>query len=181
MDVVGYYTAGTPGPGGFNGLSPARLLDTRNTGPCISSTRDLTVAGVGGVAANASSVVLNVTVTGPTAAGFVTVYPTGVSAPTASNLNYTKNQTVPNAVTVKVGTGGKVSILASSGCPQVIVDVVGYFGGGGVAGIGGFTGITPARSTPATSGPAPASKATPTSTAPAATAFRPTRRPSCST
>ncbi len=72
---------------------------------------------------------LNVTVTNPVGPGFVTVYPAGVTMPNASNVNFVAGQTVPNAVTVKVGPDGIITLLASAGCPDVIVDVVGYYSG----------------------------------------------------
>lgn len=127
--VVGVESVGAAGAGSFVGVSPSRLLDTRDGGGCVGagSTRALTVAGVGGVAADASAVVLNVTVTEPTVAGYLTVFPSGQAVPMASNLNFVAGQTVPNAVTVKVGAGGKVGILNSGGCSHVVVDVVGYY------------------------------------------------------
>ena len=47
----------------------------------------------------------------PTAAGYVTVYPSGSTRPAASNLNFTAGQTIPNLVIAKVGTDGKVSLF----------------------------------------------------------------------
>jgi len=55
------------------------------------------------------------------------LFPTGLALPTASNLNYAAGQTVPNMVLAKVGAGGQVSIFTSAGCPNVIVDVVGWY------------------------------------------------------
>ena len=75
--------------------------------------------------AGAASVVLNVTVTGPTGAGFVTVYPCGIDRPLASNLNYGVGTTAANAVLVKVGVEGKVC-LYNSNPTQLIADVSGY-------------------------------------------------------
>lgn len=43
---------------------------------------------------------LNVTITGPTAAGDLTVYPGAQPLPLASNLNYVAGQTLPNVVLV---------------------------------------------------------------------------------
>jgi alpha-tubulin suppressor-like RCC1 family protein len=134
--------------GGFTGVTPFRALDTRESGGggCVAAgaTRTLVVANVGGVPADAGAVVLNVTVAGPVSPGFLTVFPDGVSRPLASNLNYVAGSVVPNRVTVKVGAGGRVAFFASGGCPQVIVDITGYYAGGTSA-AGGFTGITPAR------------------------------------
>ena len=64
--------------------------------------------------------------TGPTEAGFVTVYPCGIDPPLASNLNYSVGTTAANAVIVKVGAGGKVC-LYNSNPTQLIADVSGYF------------------------------------------------------
>ena len=84
------------------------------------------VAGRGGVAGDASAVVLNVTVAGARGPGFVTVFPCGAAQPTASNLNFVAGSTVPNAVTSKVGAGGKVCLF-SSGATDLVVDVNGWF------------------------------------------------------
>ena len=47
------------------------------------------MTGRGGLpATGVGAVVLNVTATGPTAQGYLTVYPTGGTRPTASNLNF---------------------------------------------------------------------------------------------
>jgi hypothetical protein len=73
------------------------------------------------------AVVLNVTVTQPTSGGYITVYPTGTLAPTASSLNFTPGQNIANLVTAKVGTGGQVAIYNYSGNTQVLFDVVGWF------------------------------------------------------
>ena len=156
VDVVGYFEGTTPTlPGGFNGITPKRLLDTRNAGNggCVNGDRALTVTGTSAipgigdttVPADASAVALNVTVAGPTLPGFVTVYPTGATKPTASNVNFTAGQVVPNNVQVKVGAGGQINLFASGGCPELIVDVVGYYTGSTPIDEGGFIGITPKR------------------------------------
>lgn len=134
----------TPSPGyvwqvdgEFVPVPPARILDTRtdasvNNGavePVRGGTARLVdVAGKGGVpAGNAGAVVLNVTVDSPSAPAFLTVYPTTSGpAPTASNLNFTAGQTVPNLVVVPIGDGGRVSLYTNVGEVQVIVDVVGW-------------------------------------------------------
>ena len=69
------------------------------------------------------SVVLNVTVVGPTAGSFLTLYPAGQSRPTASSINFAKSWLGSNSVTVKVGSGGKVSVYNHAGSTDVVVDV----------------------------------------------------------
>jgi hypothetical protein len=135
----------------YNPLVPARLLDTRNPGSGGplggGATRTLAVAGHGGVpSTGVEAVVLNVTATNPTAASYLTVYPTGASQPFASNLNFTAGQTVPNRVVVKLGTGGQITIFNSAGSVQVVVDVNGWFTDTTVGGTGSqFVPMTPDR------------------------------------
>ncbi len=139
-------------PGSFVPVSPARLLDTRTgvgaPGPVkAGSTIHLQVAGRGGVpATGVAAVVLNLTVTAPSRAGYVTAYPDGTVRPTASNLNYVTNQTVADLVTVKVRTNGKVALATTSaGQAQLIADVSGYYADGAVTEPGGFVPVDPAR------------------------------------
>ena len=78
---------------------------------------------------DAAAVVLNVTVTAPEGSGFITVYPCGEPLPTASNLNFVAGDTVPNAVVVKLGAGGKVCLFAAESATHLIADTNGYFPG----------------------------------------------------
>jgi alpha-tubulin suppressor-like RCC1 family protein len=120
----------------FVPLVPGRLMDTRNgatvdgRGPVgrrgAGQITELDVAGRGGVSADGLAVVLNVTVTGATSGGFVTVWPCGSPQPNASSLNFDTGATIPNAVVTKIGTGGKVCMV-SSGETHLIADVNGYF------------------------------------------------------
>ncbi len=130
-DVAGYYGDGTGAVGStFVPLTPFRLLDTRkvSAGPVVAGVpRSLPIAGVDGVPASATGVVLNVTVTGATAPSFLTVYPDQTTEPVVSNLNYGPGQTVPNLVNAKLGADGAVSIANAAGSVQVIVDLEGYF------------------------------------------------------
>ncbi len=85
------------------------------------------VAGAGGVpAGGATAAVLNVTVTRPTRAGYLTVWPTGAAQPGTSKLNYVAGQTVANLVQVGLGSAGQVSIYNFAGSVDVVVDVEGY-------------------------------------------------------
>lgn len=135
-DVNGYFPAGSS----YQPIVPARLLETRTDpgsstvdgqglghGLVASGTEiELQVAGRAGVPATASAAVLNVTVTGAQADGYVTVYPCGATRPTTSNLNYSAGQTIPNAVISKLGSNGKICIYAN-GTTHVLADINGYF------------------------------------------------------
>lgn len=131
---------------GYQGLTPSRLLDTRDGEAAApyeaGSVHELVVLGVGGVPGDATAAVLNITVTGGADAGFVTVYPCGSERPWASNVNFIAGQTVANAASVSIGTGGKVCIYTSASV-HVVVDVNGAFSASGGAGRVG--GLTPAR------------------------------------
>ena len=122
-----------PSAGGFHPLAPTRILDSRDgTGGSSSpwgawTARSVTVAGVGGVPADAKAVALNLTVTDTTSSSYLTVWPAGQQMPTASNLNWPAGDTRPNLVVAKVGAGGAVSIFNREGSTQVVADVVGYF------------------------------------------------------
>ena len=134
-DVAGWFGAdGVPGGSGYTSLVPSRILDTRSgvgapaaaVGP--ASLVELQVTGRGGVpAAGVSAVVLNVTVTQPTALSFLTVWPSGLPLPLASNLNYGPNLTVPNLVVVEVGASGRVSLYNYAGTAHLIADVAGWY------------------------------------------------------
>jgi len=142
-DLEGYFSAPSGTAGQEVALTPARITDTRagsgqaNAGATLGpgSTLDVQVRGAGGMpASGASAAILNVTATHTTASSFLTVWPTGTTLPTASNLNWVAGQTVPNRVIVPIGTGGKVSVYNASGAADVIVDVSGYFTDGTATG-----------------------------------------------
>ncbi len=130
--------AGATAPGQLVAVTPRRRLDTR-AGMGAAKTPigpgqqvDLMVVGTGEVPfAGVTSVVLNVTVTGPSVGGYLTVWPTGEPKPGSSNLNFGAQQTVPNLVVAKVGARGMVSIYNHSGTTEVIADVVGFIREGG--------------------------------------------------
>ena len=136
------------GAGRFVSLVPGRIFDTRNTARVApGETIDVRVLGGKGVPeSGVTAVVLNVTADDATGPGFVTVWPTGVTMPTASNLNLDYvHQTTPNLVSVPVGSDGKVSIFSSGGA-QVIVDVMGYYEAVTTPVVAGrFIGLSPVR------------------------------------
>jgi len=136
-DVSGYYKAGSGKA--FFPIVPGRVLDSRsgptNVGafstpwsPGVAGIRDVQIAGLVGVPSDADGVVLNVTVVSPTAGSFLQLWPTGTTQPVfGSSLNFNADQIVPNAVTVKLGTAGKVRVFNAQGTVNVIADVAGYF------------------------------------------------------
>jgi streptogramin lyase len=136
LSGVGVLSDGPVPTGEFTALTPARVLDTRDgtgrggvTTPLGPAAQiDVQISGRGGVpASGVSAVVLNATVTGPTAGSYLSVWPSGAARPVVSNLNYTANQTVPNLVTVAVGSSGRVSVFNAVGATHVVFDVLGYY------------------------------------------------------
>ncbi|HEX3622261.1 MAG TPA: hypothetical protein VHT97_08105 [Acidimicrobiales bacterium] len=135
-------------PSTYVPLPPARILDTRTTlTPFAAGTsRDLTVAGAGGVPlTGATAVVLNVTATDAAGApSFLTVYPSGTTQPTASNLNFAPGPSVANLVTATLGSNGAVTLYNNQGTVDVVVDVEGYYTA--TTGTGsGYVALNPAR------------------------------------
>ncbi len=138
-DLSGYYTASGSGFK-FHASTPHRLFDTRN-GVGVASGQvtpvgpggvfglpltDVNGSGNAGPFSGAAALVLNVTVTGPTANSFVTVYPSGVARPGSSNLNFTTGETIPNAVVTPVN-GNSIDFFNLTGNTALIADVSGYF------------------------------------------------------
>jgi hypothetical protein len=131
-DVVGFFdpTAGAY----FHAVSPNRILDSRGAlggfnGPVTANTpKVLFVGGANSVPGDATAAVMNTTVTGGTNASFLTLFPTGGLPPNVSNLNFAPGQTIPNLVTVKLGSFGRVSFANAVGAVNTIADLVGYYG-----------------------------------------------------
>jgi hypothetical protein len=144
----------------YTTLSPTRVLDTRNgVKPLAGQHVDVQISGVGGVpATGATSVVLNVTATEATDAGYVTAYPFGEERPTASNLNVVAGQTVANLVTVKLGAGGMISLFTQSGT-HLVADVAGYYAAPTSA-AGRYVAMSPARLADTRAGAKPAAGST---------------------
>jgi hypothetical protein len=131
--------------GDFSPLVPTRICDTRSDNPSslsgpaaqcngpgnsgspvgADSTKTINVSGNFGVPADATAVVLNVTVVNPAAPGYITVFPTGAAAPNTSNLNFGAGDVVPNQVEVGTGTNGDISLF-SSAQSNVVIDVEGF-------------------------------------------------------
>jgi IPT/TIG domain-containing protein len=143
------YTFTNPTPSVYTALSPQRILDTRTNSGTLGpgGSVNLSIGGIY-VPANATSVVLNVTSVDGSTAGFFTLYPTGGTTPTASNLNWVAGETVPNLVSVGLSSGGDVTIFNGLGSADVVVDLEGYFApasGGSTS--GQFVPLPPTRIT----------------------------------
>jgi outer membrane protein assembly factor BamB len=116
-------------------VAPCRVLDTRHApgaygGPALAAQADRSfiLTGQCGIPASARAVAVNLTVTGPTAAGDLRFYSEGPLPPT-STINYRAGQTRANNAVVSLSAGGAFTVHCdqSSGTVDLILDVSGYF------------------------------------------------------
>jgi hypothetical protein len=144
VDVVGYYDGEGFDPSSGSGAShslyhpttPTRALDSRTSvggwnGPLTAAApRTLAVRAPNGPAAvpsTATAVIANVTATNATAGSFLSAWPTGISKPSTSTVNFGPGETASNQTILKVGTDGTVTFANAVGATDVVVDIVGYF------------------------------------------------------
>jgi len=136
VDINGWFPVGSS----FTPVGPERVFDTRGDSSNalvfvpdqqVSPGNDLVVqvsnlaGGVVTPAVGLGAVSLNVAVTNPAAAGFVTVYPCANRKLVAS-VNFGAGQTVSNAVIAPVSASG--SICFYSLVPtDIVVDINGWF------------------------------------------------------
>ncbi len=138
-------------PGTYVGVAPARLLDTRAAGGSQVAGRSsitLPVTGAHGVpaAGQVSAVVVNLTVTRPGAAGYITAYADDISQPSTSNINFVTGETRAHEVVVAPGTDGGVRLFNGSINPlDLVVDLVGYYNSGTPTAGGEFAPLPPHR------------------------------------
>lgn len=128
-DVVGWFTRDGDA---LTIVQPTRIQDSRKAAPGLAGpwsagqVRELPVVGSAGVPETASAVVVNVTVTGGTAASNLRLWASDRPVPGTSNLNWAEGQTVAALAVVEIGDGGAIAIRNHSGSVHVVVDVIGY-------------------------------------------------------
>ncbi|NUS11085.1 MAG: PKD domain-containing protein [Streptomyces sp.] len=131
-DVQGYYSAAHGYR--YQPVYATRILDTRAkkgvpTTTAVPAGGSVTIAVP--LAANApkdpQAVVLNVTATGSSRAGYVTAYGAGDARPAVSSVNWAAGATVANLVTVPAA-GGRVTFVNHGPAPvHLVADLNGYF------------------------------------------------------
>ena len=136
VDICGYYRAAPAGqPGGYSPISPVRVLDTRvglgaaKAQVAGGSSVPVAVTGRAGIpTSGVAAVVLTVTVVGPRAAGFLSVFGHSLPRPATSTLNFAAGQSVANLVVAVPGADGKVDLFnGAAGGANLLVDVSGYY------------------------------------------------------
>jgi hypothetical protein len=135
VDVLGYFDDGVGAGDGWVGVDPVRAADSRQPSSPLhgkvvaGAPKAIRVRGadVPGVPADASTVVVNITVTEGTDASFMTAWPAGRSRPTASTVNFAAGETAANAAVLRVGDDDSIMVANAVGGVHVVVDVIGYF------------------------------------------------------
>jgi hypothetical protein len=184
VDVIGGFV---PGNGDvYTGVSPSRLVDTRNgqgNVPAGRRTGTLLVTVPSTVPAGATGVVFNVTTVDAQSSnrGFVTAFPAGTANPGTSNVNWRAGSTQANEVIVGIGTNRQVALEVGGSQEgtgtHIVVDLVGYLGAVGNASTATPTSTSTATATAtstATASPTASRSATPTATATATATATPT-------
>jgi hypothetical protein len=130
-------------------ITPVRILDTRErtgpTGGAKLGTTALTVpaAGLFGIPKTATGLLVNITITGATSTGYLTVFPSDVPKPIVSNLNFVAGQTLANFAAVSLGNGGALKVANFSGLTHAVIDVFGWVGPADERGVGSVAEILP--------------------------------------
>jgi hypothetical protein len=132
---LGAFEHAIPPPLVFYTAIPCRLVDTRDPargGPApLVAGEDAVfeLAGRCGVPASARVLSLNVTVTAPTSAGHLRLYPAGRARPLASTINFAAGQTRANNAVVALDAVGRLCVYVGlpQGTTHVVLDTTGYF------------------------------------------------------
>ncbi len=89
---------------------------------------------------------MNLTVTQPTAGGFLTAYASGGTVPGRRVANFTAGTTLANLSLVPVGADGAIALRTTvAGTVHVIADVQGYVVGGTPTAAGAVVPVPPTR------------------------------------
>ena len=135
VDVTGYFVADASGAT-YKPLTPARLLDTRvnngASGPFVANvSRYVQITGRGGVpATGVVAITGNLTVTGQTNSGYVTMAPVVAANPATSTINFPAGDTRANGLTVPLTANGAVAAVykgPAGRTAHLILDVTGYY------------------------------------------------------
>jgi hypothetical protein len=112
------------------------VVDTRGPagpfgGPPLvgGQSRTFVLRGACGIPSTAKAVSVNITVTQPTDAGDLRVFPAGTGLPLVSSINYSPGQTRANNAILTLGTGGAVTFHCdqAAGSVHLLLDVNGFF------------------------------------------------------
>ncbi len=143
IDLTGWWTA--DGDQQLTTIAPVRAEDTRDDPGRAAvpgnTARTIPLASI--IPADATAVVGNLTVTEPSADGFLTVFPCDAPVPVASNLNFRQNESRAVAIVVGLDDAARLCVFTSTDA-HIVFDVSGYYSPapqfGPVAGLQPLTG-----------------------------------------
>ncbi|MEM1332620.1 MAG: aryl-sulfate sulfotransferase [Actinomycetota bacterium] len=126
LDLSGWWTE--DGDNRFRAVEPVRVDDSRETSsraPGGQAPRPIDLRPH--VPAGTTAVIANLTIAGPAARGFATIFPCGTAAPVASNVNFDAGEA--RAVSVIVGLDADRRVCTASNVEHdVILDLTGFYG-----------------------------------------------------
>jgi hypothetical protein len=127
IDVNGYFAPMDTGGLSLYGVTPCRVVDTRQPAgsPAVTSLDVAVSASACGIPSNAQAHVMSVTAVPPAPMGYLTLWPQGQSRPVVSTLNALDAAITSNLAIVPTGNGW-ISAFASDPA-HMIVDISGYF------------------------------------------------------
>jgi hypothetical protein len=127
------------GPFQYHSLTPCRLADTRNITPPVlisDATRTFQIQGLCAIPVGAKAVSINITVVRPNGPGYVSAFPTGITRPTVSSVNFAAGEpAIANGAIVPLADQATHAqdlsvyawVAATGGNVHLVLDVTGYF------------------------------------------------------
>ncbi len=130
--ITGYITSASATTGSVDTpMTEGVVLNTAGSGgggPIgAGKVRSLKLAGLYGLPANATAVVLDITATDTSATSYLTAYAAGAARPAMGELNLLKGNTVSNLVVIPIGTGGEIDLYNHLGDTNVVVSIEGFY------------------------------------------------------
>jgi FtsP/CotA-like multicopper oxidase with cupredoxin domain len=126
-----------PGSGArFHTVTPCRVVDTRGApgplgGPALAAgaARSFPISGTCGIPPTAKAIAGNLAVVLPSSSGYLTLYPTGMSLPLASTINFRSGIVRANNAVLPLGASGQITVFCGMGSGQTdfLLDVTGWF------------------------------------------------------
>jgi hypothetical protein len=108
-----------------------RSTSTPTTPPALAAKTDRTfvIGGVCGIPPTAKAASFNFTITSPTNAGDLRVFPAGGGLPLVSTLNWSAGQTRANNAVIALGPSADLTVHPDqpAGTVHLVIDVNGYF------------------------------------------------------
>ena len=125
IDLGGWWS---DGPNRFGSIAPQRVYDSRQPGLTVLNPLQVREVRIPSsvIPANSSAAVVNLTAANAVRPGFMTAFPCGQPAPTASNVNFKTGEARAVGAIVGLGLGNTMCVIADT-TVHVIVDVTGFY------------------------------------------------------